>query len=61
MASSLSDSQKLDFLINSIEEVKLKQSNLELLVTRVTSLEATVSAQQKAISDLQSEVKHLKE
>lgn len=61
MASSLSDSQKLDFLINSIEEVKLKQSNLELLVTRVTTLEATVSAQQKAISDLQSEVKHLKE
>jgi len=61
MDVALSDSQKLDFLISSMVEVKKSQANLESLVTRVTSLEAKVALQDSAIASLQAEVKFLKE
>ncbi len=66
--SSLSDSQKLDYLIGAIVEVKKSQvglekgqANLEALVTRVATLEATVADQAKTILSLQMDVKFLKE
>ena len=58
--SDLTDSQKLDLLVQSIAEVKERQEHLELLVTRVATLEAKVGTQERVIQDLQREVKELK-
>jgi len=58
---SLSDSQKLDFLINSMTEVQKNQASLVQLVSRVTALETRVTEQDKTIASLQAEIKTLKD
>ena len=59
MTSNMSDSQKLDFLINAVSPLPEIKANLQVMVARVAVLEATVEAQQKVITSLQSEVRAL--
>jgi len=58
---SLSDSQKLDFLINSMSEVQKNQASLVQLVNRVTTLETRVAEQDKIIASMQAEMRLLKD
>ncbi len=52
--TSLSNSHKLDFSVSAIAAVQKSQANLELLVTRVSTLEAKVSEQDKSIVELRA-------
>jgi hypothetical protein len=53
--------QKLDLLLEAVGNVLKSQANLEKLVSRVSTLEATVAAQQTHISSLTKEVRILKD
>jgi hypothetical protein len=63
-----SDSQKLDFLVRTLAEVKTSQAamektceSFEILVKRVSVLESVVAEQSNTITHLQEEIKHLKD
>jgi uncharacterized coiled-coil protein SlyX len=55
----LSDSQKLDLILQSIAVLPKMQADLESMVARVTSLEAKVETQEKTIGYLRCEVRAL--
>jgi len=59
--TTLSDSQKLDFLINSMVEVQKTQATIVQLVTRVNALETRVTEQDKIIAAMKEEIKVLKD
>ena len=52
--------EQLKFLVTAVTAIQKKQDLLETLVNRVNTLENTVSDQQKAISQMASEIKELK-
>jgi hypothetical protein len=56
-----STEQKLDLLLGAVGNILKSQANLEKLVSKISSLEATVAAQQIQISTLTKEVRSLKD
>ncbi len=56
----LTDSQKLDFLVNAVASLPKIEASLSAMVARVSTLEATVASLQKDVASLRSEVHDLK-